>query len=170
MRIGYGLDVHKFATGRKLILAGVEIDHPRGLEGHSDADVATHALIDALLGAAGLGDIGMHFPDNDPAFQDVSSIALLEIVAKAIDGLGYEIANVDVTIVAQEPRIGPHRPKMVDKFARTITVEPERVNIKATTTEGLGFIGSREGIAATAVVLLQRPRRPDLVMESSPEE
>jgi 2-C-methyl-D-erythritol 2,4-cyclodiphosphate synthase len=156
VRIGQGFDVHKFAEGRKLVLAGVEIDHDKGLEGHSDADVVTHAVIDALLGAAGLGDIGMHFPDSDPSFKDVRSIGLLEIISGAIFGLGFDIANIDVTVIAQEPRMGPYRADMVGNLAHALGVDPIRVNIKATTTEGLGFVGRSEGIAAMAVTILKK--------------
>ncbi|MEW6349853.1 MAG: 2-C-methyl-D-erythritol 2,4-cyclodiphosphate synthase [Thermodesulfobacteriota bacterium] len=155
MRIGHGFDAHRFAEGRKLILSGVEIDHPRGLDGHSDADVLIHAVIDALLGAAGLGDIGMHFPDSDPELKGASSLNMLEIIAAAIQGLGMRISNVDVTLMAQEPRIGPHRPAMEWNLAECMGVEHWRVNIKATTTEGLGFVGRAEGIAAAAVALLE---------------
>ena len=155
MRIGQGFDAHKFAEGRKLVLAGVVIDYPRGLEGHSDADVPAHAVIDALAGAAGLGDIGARFPDSDPAYRDASSIGLLANTAKEVISLGYRIGNVDVTIIAEEPRIGPYRAAMVDNLATATGVPPERVNVKATTTEGLGFTGRKEGIAALAVVLLE---------------
>lgn len=155
MRIGQGFDAHKFAEGRKLILAGVAIDYPRGLEGHSDADVPAHAVIDALVGAAGLGDIGARFPDSDPAYRDASSIGLLANTAKEVISLGYRIGNVDVTIIAEEPRIGPYRAAMVDNLATATGVPPERINVKATTTEGLGFTGRKEGIAALAVVLLE---------------
>ncbi|MEJ2717484.1 MAG: 2-C-methyl-D-erythritol 2,4-cyclodiphosphate synthase [Deltaproteobacteria bacterium] len=151
MRIGQGFDAHKFGEGRKLILAGVVIDHPLGLEGHSDADVPAHAVIDALVGAAGQGDIGAHFPDTDPAYRDASSIDLLADTAKAVISLGYRIGNVDVTIIAQKPRIAPYRAAMVDNLAAAIGVPAERVNVKATTTEGLGFTGRGEGIAALAV-------------------
>ena len=155
MRVGHGFDAHKFSKDRKLILAGVMIDYPVGLEGHSDADVLTHAVIDALLGAAGLGDIGMHFPDTDPAYRDASSIGLLEVVSKAVNSLGFQISNIDVTILAQKPRIGLFRAAMVDNLATATGIAPDRVNIKATTTEGLGFIGRSEGIAASAVALLE---------------
>lgn len=159
MRIGQGFDAHKFVEGRKLILGGEEIDHPIGLEGHSDADVLTHAIIDALLGAAGLGDIGMHFPDSDPAYRDARSVGMLEVICQAIDELGFSIANIDATIFAQRPKIGPFRAAMVGNLAAASGIEPERVNVKATTTEGLGFVGRGEGIAASAVVLLeQKPR------------
>ncbi|MBM4328119.1 MAG: 2-C-methyl-D-erythritol 2,4-cyclodiphosphate synthase [Deltaproteobacteria bacterium] len=155
MRVGHGFDVHALVEGRKLVLGGVVIDHPLGLAGHSDADVITHAVIDALLGAAGLGDIGMHFPDSDPAYRDASSMELLGIITHAVGSLGYTIENVDVTLMAQEPKIGLHRPSMVENLAAAMGTEPARVNVKATTTEGLGFVGRVEGIAASAVALLK---------------
>lgn len=154
MRIGQGYDVHRLVEGRNLILGGVHIDYELGLEGHSDADVLVHAVIDALLGAASLGDIGLHFPDTDPAYKDVSSMELLEIVAKAIDSLGFRIANLDATVLAERPKVGSYRGDMVGNLAAATGVPPERVNVKATTTEGLGFTGRGEGIAALAVVLL----------------
>jgi 2-C-methyl-D-erythritol 2,4-cyclodiphosphate synthase len=154
LRIGHGFDAHKLVEKRKLILGGQEFDYPLGLEGHSDADVVTHALVDALLGAAGLGDIGMHFPDSDPAYQGASSMKMLRIITAAIQALGYVIVNVDVTVLAQSPRLGPHRPAIVGNLAEAMQIEPDLVNVKATTTEGLGFIGRGEGIAASAVVLL----------------
>jgi 2-C-methyl-D-erythritol 2,4-cyclodiphosphate synthase len=156
LRIGQGFDVHGFAEGRRLILGGVEFDFPLGLAGHSDADVLSHAIIDALLGAAGLGDIGMHFPETDPAYRDVSSIGMLETISKAIRSIGFHIANIDATVFAQNPRIGPYRAAMVEKLAAACEIEPEQVNLKATTTEGLGFIGRGEGIAASAVALLEQ--------------
>lgn len=159
MRIGQGFDAHRFAEGRKLILGGEEIEHPMGLEGHSDADVLVHALIDALLGAAGLGDIGMHFPDTDPAYRGISSMRLLEVVCGAIDAMGFRISNIDVTVVLQTPRIGPFRGAIVGNLAAVTGIDPERVNVKATTTEGLGFLGRSEGIAASAVVLLEEGAR-----------
>ena len=158
MRVGQGFDAHKLVEGRKLILGGVQIEHPTGLDGHSDADVLTHAVIDALLGAAGLGDIGMHFPDSDPAYKDASSIGMLEIIATAVHGMGFRIVNIDATILEQKPKIGPHRAAMVGNLALATGVEPDRVNVKATTTEGLGFIGRSEGIAAAAVVSLEVDR------------
>lgn len=161
MRIGQGFDVHRFAEGRKLILGGVEIDHPQGLAGHSDADVLIHAVIDALLGAAGLGDIGMHFPDTDPSLKDASSMELLKTIANAVNDVGFEISNIDATVIAQEPRITPHKPAMVDNVAFAAGIGPERVNIKATTTEGLGFTGRSEGIMASAVVLLETKKSPE---------
>jgi len=156
LRVGQGFDAHRFAEGRKLILGGREIDHPLGLAGHSDADVIVHALIDALLGAAGLGDIGMHFPDTDPTYRDASSMEMLEVVCKAIESLGHRIENIDITVLAQQPRIAPFRAAIVGNLAVATGVVPERVNVKATTTEGMGFIGRGEGIAASAIVLLEQ--------------
>jgi 2-C-methyl-D-erythritol 2,4-cyclodiphosphate synthase len=160
LRIGHGFDAHKFVENRKLILGGETIPYHLGLEGHSDADVLTHALIDALLGAAGLGDIGMHFPDSDPAYRDASSITMLETIVAAIGALGFRIANLDVTVLAEGPRIGPFRAAIVGNLADAVGIEPDRVNVKATTTEGLGFIGRAEGIAASAVVLLEEEDQP----------
>ncbi len=142
-------------------MGGVEIDHPFGLEGHSDADVLTHAIIDALLGAAALGDIGGHFPDTDPRYRDASSIRLLEAITEKINGLGYRIANIDSTVFAEKPRIAPYRAAMVEKLASATGLSPERVNVKATTTERLGFTGRQEGIAASAVALLEEPSRAE---------
>lgn len=156
MRVGQGFDAHRFTEGRELILGGVRIEYSMGLEGHSDADVLIHAIIDALLGAAGLGDIGMHFPDTDPVYKDASSLKLLETVCRATEGLGYRIANIDTTIFAQEPRLGLYRGAIVANVAAAAGLDPEQVNIKATTTEGMGFIGRVEGIAASSVVLLER--------------
>ncbi len=161
MRIGQGFDVHRFASGRKLILGGVEIDYPLGLEGHSDADVLTHAVIDALLGAAGLGDIGMHFPDTDPAFRDASSVGLLRVIREKIVGLGFRIANIDATVFAEKPKIAPYRVAMEERLATVVGLSADRVNVKATTTEGLGFTGRQEGIAASAVALLEDSARPE---------
>jgi len=155
LRIGQGFDSHRFVEGRKLILAGVAVDYPLGLVGHSDADVVCHALVDALLGAAGLGDIGMHFPDTDPTYRDASSIQMLETISNAVYDMGFRIVNIDVTIFAQEPKIGPYRADMVGNLAAATRVEPERVNVKAKTAEGLGFLGRVEGIAAAAAVLLE---------------
>jgi 2-C-methyl-D-erythritol 2,4-cyclodiphosphate synthase len=155
LRVGQGFDAHRFEKGRKLILGGEEIEHPMGLLGHSDADVLTHALIDALLGAAGLGDIGMHFPDTDPAYRDASSIGMLKTVADDIRALGFQVANVDVTVFAQSPRIAPFRAAIVGNLAEAMNIEPERISVKATTTEGMGFTGRSEGMAAAAVVLLE---------------
>ena len=155
LRVGQGFDAHRFEKGRKLILGGEEIEHPVGLLGHSDADVLTHALIDALLGAAGLGDIGMHFPDMDPAYRDASSIGMLKTVADDIRALGFQVANVDITVFAQSPRIAPFRAAIVGNLAQAMNIEPERISVKATTTEGMGFTGRSEGMAAAAVVLLE---------------
>ena len=154
MRVGQGFDAHRFKNGRKLILGGEQIEHPVGLLGHSDADVLTHALIDAILGAAGMGDIGMHFPDTDPAYEGASSIEMLKSVVHDIRGQGFKITNVDVTVFAQEPRIAPFRGAIIRNLAKAMAVEPERISLKATTTEGMGFIGRSEGIAAAAAVLL----------------
>ena len=156
MRIGQGFDAHKFVEGRKLVLGGAVLDHPLGLEGHSDADVLTHAVIDALLGAAGLGDIGMHFPDSDPAYRDACSLEMLKVICQAVEAMGFVIANIDTTVFAQMPKIGPFRAAMVGNLADAVGSDPERVNVKATTTERMGFVGRGEGIAASAVVLLER--------------
>ncbi len=155
LRVGQGFDAHRFENGRKLILGGKEIEHPMGLMGHSDADVLTHALIDAILGAAGLGDIGMHFPDTDPAYEGASSIGMLKTVADDIRGLGLQVTNIDITVFAQSPRIAPFRAVIIQNLAEAMTIKPERISVKATTTEGMGFIGRSEGIAAAAVVLLE---------------
>jgi 2-C-methyl-D-erythritol 2,4-cyclodiphosphate synthase len=154
VRIGQGLDVHAFATGRKLKIGGVEIPHHKGLAGHSDADVLLHAICDALLGAAGLGDIGHHYPDTDPAFSEIDSRKLLRDVAQKLAGLKLKVVNVDATIVAEAPRMAPHVKRMAANIAADLGIEPAAVNIKATTTERLGFIGRGEGIAAMAVVLV----------------
>ncbi len=156
IRVGHGYDVHRLTEGRKLILGGVDIPWEKGLLGHSDADVLTHALMDALLGAAGLGDIGRHFPDNDPAYAGANSLKLLERVMKLLGDNGYTVGNVDVTVLAQRPKLAPHIPQMRDNLAQVMGVEPARVNIKATTEEGLGFTGAGEGIAAHAVALIER--------------
>ena len=155
MRIGHGYDVHPLVSGRDLILGGVKIPHSKGLHGHSDADVLIHAICDACLGAAGLGDIGRHFPDTDPQYKNIDSRKLLCKVKAAIAERGWRIANVDSTIVAQAPRIAPHLPRMIQNIAADLDIPQERVNIKATTTEKLGFAGREEGIAAHAVVLLE---------------
>ena len=156
MRIGQGYDVHRLAEGRKLILGGVDIPWERGLLGHSDADVLTHAVMDALLGAAGLGDIGTHFPDSDPAYAGADSLKLLEHVAKLLGERGFSIKNVDATVLAQKPKLAPHIPRMRENLARAMGVGPEQVNVKATTEEGLGFTGSGEGMAAHAVALIEK--------------
>ena len=154
MRIGHGYDVHRLVEGRKLILGGVEVPHTLGLLGHSDADVLTHAVMDALLGAAALGDIGRHFPDTDPAYAGADSLKLLDHVVELLKEKGYQVGNVDATILAQKPKLAPYIEKMRDNLAARMKVEPEQVNVKATTEEKLGFTGAEEGIAAHAVALL----------------
>jgi 2-C-methyl-D-erythritol 4-phosphate cytidylyltransferase/2-C-methyl-D-erythritol 2,4-cyclodiphosphate synthase len=156
MRIGQGFDVHALVTGRKLVVGGVEIPFEKGLAGHSDADVLLHAIADALLGAAGLGDIGRHFPDTDPAFRDADSRRLLREAVARVRAAGYAVANVDATIIAQAPRMAPHIPAMTANIAADLGVGTDRVNVKAKTTERLGFAGRGEGIAAEAVALLDR--------------
>ena len=155
MRIGHGYDVHRLVPGRALILGGVDIPWDYGLLGHSDADVLTHAVMDALLGAAGLGDIGQLFPDTDPAYAGADSLALLEQVMGRLDRAGLRVGNVDATLLAQRPKLAPHIPAMRDNLARVLGVDPGRVNVKATTEEGLGFTGAGEGMAAHAVCLLE---------------
>jgi len=155
MRIGQGFDVHQLAAGRKLVIGGVAIPYERGLLGHSDADVLLHAICDALLGAAALGDIGRHFPDSDPRYKGIDSRELLRHVAALVREKGYRVSNVDATIIAQAPRMAPHIPKMVANIAADLGIEAGRVNVKATTTEELGFTGRSEGIAAQAVCLLE---------------
>ncbi len=154
MRIGSGYDVHKLVEERKLILGGVEIPHEKGLLGHSDADVLLHAVMDALLGAAGLGDIGKHFPDSDGEYKGADSLKLLSKVLYLISQKGYCIINVDATIIAQKPKLAPYIPKMCENIARVLEINMDQVNVKATTEEGLGFTGAQEGIAATAVCLI----------------
>ena len=154
MRVGQGFDVHTLVPGRKLIIGGVEIPFGRGLEGHSDADVLLHAITDAVLGAAALGDIGRHFPDTDPRYRDADSRALLRGAARLVHEAGWVVVNVDSTIIAQAPKMAPHIPQMVAHIAADLRVEKNAVNVKATTTEQLGFSGRGEGIAAQAVVLL----------------
>lgn len=156
MRIGQGYDVHRLVDERKLILGGVEIPYEKGLLGHSDADVLLHAIMDALLGAAAKGDIGKHFPDTDAAFKGISSLQLLEYVNKVLKEEGYSIINIDATIVAQKPKMAPHILAMRENIARTLGVEIDAVNVKATTTEGLGFTGTGEGIASYAVCLITK--------------
>ncbi len=156
MRVGFGYDVHRLAAGRKLILGGVEIPYEKGLEGHSDADVLVHAVMDALLGAAGMGDIGRHFPDSDPVYRGISSLLLLERVMGKLSDQGYVPQNIDSTIVAQAPRLSGHIWDMREALAGVLGLDPSQVNVKATTTEGLGFTGSGEGIAAYAVALIQK--------------
>ena len=155
MRIGHGYDVHRLVAGRDLILGGVQIPHRLGLDGHSDADVLTHAVMDALLGAAALGDIGQHFPDTDPAYLGISSLKLLTRVWALITERGYRLGNLDVTVLAQKPKLAPYLPQMKEKLCAILGAEPDRVNIKATTEEHLGFTGREEGIACHAVCLLE---------------
>ena len=155
MRIGMGYDVHKLTKDRELILGGVKIPWEMGLLGHSDADVLIHAVMDALLGAAALGDIGKHFPDTDPAYKGISSILLLQHVTRLIEEHGFRIGNVDATIIAQKPKMAPHIPQMRKNMAQAMHIEESRLNIKATTEEGLGFTGRQEGISSQAVCLLE---------------
>jgi 2-C-methyl-D-erythritol 2,4-cyclodiphosphate synthase len=155
MGIGHGYDVHRLVAGRDLILGGVQIPHRMGLDGHSDADVLTHAVMDALLGAAALGDIGQHFPDTDPAYLGISSLKLLTRVWALITERGYRLGNLDVTVLAQKPKLAPYLPQMKEKLCAILGAEPDRVNIKATTEEHLGFTGREEGIACHAVCLLE---------------
>ncbi len=155
MRIGHGYDVHKLVEGRKLILAGVEIPHEKGLLGHSDADVLTHALMDALLGACALGDIGHLFPDDDPAYKGANSLELLNEVAQLLKKKGFLVGNMDVTVVAQAPRIAPFVPAMRQNLAKALGLSLERVSVKATTEEHMGFTGRGEGISAHAVCLVE---------------
>ena len=156
MRIGHGYDVHRFAPERKLILGGVEIEYEMGLLGHSDADVLTHALMDAMLGAAALGDIGLHFPDNDDSFKGISSIVLLEKVKAIVEKKGYRLGNADITVVAQAPKLRPYIENMIKTLSASLDCDEDRINIKATTEEKLGFTGRKEGISAHAVVLLEK--------------
>lgn len=155
-RVGTGFDVHCFEEGRKLILGGVEIKYDRGLKGHSDADVLLHALMDALLGAAGLGDIGKHFPDTDEKYAGISSMKLLERVKELLDESLYLVANADITLIAQKPKVSPYTEEMRDNIARVLGVDRDRINVKATTTEGLGFTGREEGIACEAIASIYR--------------
>ena len=159
LRVGQGFDVHRFADpaeGRALVLMGCPVPHDRGLAGHSDADVMLHALMDALLGAAGLGDIGHHFPDTDPAYRGADSAVLLGRVVDALAAEGWRVVNADVCLVGERPRLAPHRDAMRARIAPLLGISVEALNVKATTTEGLGFTGRREGLAAQAVALIQR--------------
>ena len=155
MRIGHGYDVHRLVEGRDLILGGVKIDYEKGLLGHSDADVLLHAVSDALLGAAGLGDIGKHFPDTDPAYKGADSLELLRIVAQRVREAGCRVSNIDVTMIAQRPKLKDHIPQMVLNIAGAVGIAPNRVNVKATTEEKLGFTGTGEGMSCHAVCLLE---------------
>jgi 2-C-methyl-D-erythritol 2,4-cyclodiphosphate synthase len=153
-RTGLGYDSHRLAAGRPLILGGVELESERGLDGHSDADALTHAVIDAVLGAAGLGDIGMHFPDSDDRWRDADSIDLLRSAVAAARGAGYAVVNVDATVVMEAPRLGPARERMRARLAEALGLDPGAVNVKATTGEGIGFVGRGEGVAALAIATL----------------
>jgi len=155
MRIGHGYDVHRLVEGRDLILGGVKIEYEKGLLGHSDADVLLHAVSDALLGAAGLGDIGKHFPDTDPKYKGADSLELLRIVAIRVKEAGYRVSNIDVTMIAQRPKLKDHIPHMVENIAAAVGIAPNRVNVKATTEEKLGFTGTGEGMSCHAVCLLE---------------
>lgn len=154
MRIGQGYDVHRLVEGRDLILGGVNIPYEKGLLGHSDADVLVHAVMDALLGAAALGDIGQHFPDTDPAYKGISSIQLLKHVGKLLEEQGYVIENIDATIIAQRPKLAGYRPQMAENMAKALRISGDQVSVKATTEEHLGFTGREEGISAQAIALL----------------
>ena len=155
MRIGHGYDVHKLVEGRDLILGGVKIGYEKGLLGHSDADVLLHAVSDALLGAAGLGDIGRHFPDTDPQYKGADSLMLLRVVARKVAEAGYRVSNIDVTMIAQKPKLKDHIPQMVENIASAVGIAPGRVNVKATTEEKLGFTGEGLGMSCHAVCLLE---------------
>ena len=159
MRIGHGYDVHRLVEGRRLILGGVEIPYEKGLLGHSDADVLAHAVADALLGAAALGDIGGMFPDTDPAFLDADSLVLLRRVTVAVEAAGFRIENIDATVLAQKPKLMPHIPQMRQNFSRAMGVPVTAISVKATTEEGLGFTGAEQGIAAHAVALIEALNR-----------
>jgi 2-C-methyl-D-erythritol 2,4-cyclodiphosphate synthase len=155
MRIGHGYDVHRLVEGRDLIIGGVKIPHTLGLLGHSDADVLLHAVSDALLGAAGMGDIGKHFPDTDPQYKGADSLKLLEIVGQKVVASGYHISNIDVTMIAQKPKLRPYIEEMEGNIARALNIDASRVNVKATTEERLGFTGTEEGMSCHAVCLLE---------------
>ena len=155
MRIGHGYDVHRLVEGRDLILGGVKLNHHLGLDGHSDADVLLHAVSDALLGAAGLGDIGRHFPDTDPQYKGADSLKLLQIVGQKVAQAGYRVSNIDVTMIAQKPKLKDHIPAMQQNIAQALNLPVSRVNVKATTEERLGFTGTEEGMACHAVCLLE---------------
>lgn len=155
MRVGIGYDVHPLKAGRELILGGVRIEHAAGLDGHSDADVLTHAVIDALLGAAALGDIGKWFPADDPKFEGASSLDLLSTAADAVRAAGYRVVNIDTTVIAEAPRLQPHLLAMKDTLARCLTIDAGRVSVKATSPEGLGALGQKAGIAAQAVAMVE---------------
>jgi 2-C-methyl-D-erythritol 2,4-cyclodiphosphate synthase len=153
-RIGFGYDAHRFVDERPLIVGGVEIPHSRGLKGHSDADVLTHAVIDAILGALAMGDIGRHFPDSDPAYKDIDSLLMLEKVMGWVKGKALRVNNIDTTVVAEKPKLAPYVTRMQERFSEILEIPKEQINIKATTSEGMGFCGRQEGIEAYAVVSL----------------
>jgi 2-C-methyl-D-erythritol 2,4-cyclodiphosphate synthase len=155
-RVGQGYDAHRLVSGRPLILGAVEIPHTLGLAGHSDADVLIHAIGDALLGAVGAGDLGRHFPDTDPAYKGISSLILLQKIVALVHDRGYQVGNVDATVVAQAPKLAPHIPQMISRLAPVLQIDPGNLNIKATTTEGMGFTGQGQGMAASAVVLVEK--------------
>ena len=159
MRIGMGYDVHRLTENRKLILGGVEIPYEKGLLGHSDADVLLHAIMDALLGAAALGDIGKHFPDTDPAYKGISSILLLEHVGRLLEAEGIKIGNIDATVIAQRPKLAPYIMNMRENIAKTLNIDIQQINVKATTEEGLGFTGEGLGIASNAICLVEKEKR-----------
>jgi 2-C-methyl-D-erythritol 2,4-cyclodiphosphate synthase len=164
MRIGFGYDSHRLATGRRLVLGGKEIPHEKGLQGHSDADVLIHAVCDAILGATGLGDIGRQFPDTDPSYRDISSLILLDRVRALAAASGYQVSNVDSTIVLEKPKLAPHLPAMAENMAGVLRISPGQVNVKAKTNEGMGLVGAGEGAAAFAVALVEPmilQRQPD---------
>ena len=170
MRVGLGYDVHKLVEDRELIIGGVKIPYEKGLLGHSDADVLLHAIMDALLGAAALGDIGKHFPDTDPKYKGISSLELLAHVGKLLDEHMYLIENIDATIIAQRPKMAPHIASMRDNIARVLEIEVDQVNVKATTEEGLGFTGSGEGISSQAIALLQTVENYSYVVGTDEEK
>ena len=155
MRVGIGYDVHQLVEDRPLILGGVTIPYEKGLMGHSDADVLVHSVMDALLGAAALGDIGKHFPDDDPKYKNISSLKLLEVVGKALKDKGYKIINIDSVIMCQAPKLAPFIPDMVEKISKVLELNLDQVNVKATTTEKLGFVGQKEGLASEAIALIE---------------
>lgn len=155
MRIGLGYDVHKLVYERDLILGGVKIDYEKGLLGHSDADVLLHAIMDSLLGAAALGDIGIHFPDSSPKYKDISSLELLKTVGQMIDKMGFQVGNIDATIIAQSPKMSPHIKNMRENICSSLNITIDKINIKATTEEGLGFTGKGDGISAESICLLE---------------
>jgi len=157
MRIGIGYDIHRLVPGRKLLLGGIVIPFDKGLLGHSDADVLLHAACDALLGAAGMGDIGLHFPDTDPSLKDISSLELLERTWKMVTGRGFILGNLDTVVFAEAPKLSPYRDAMRKNISRVLSASPETINIKATTTEGLGVIGKGEGIGAMCIALIKPP-------------